>query len=161
MRNPFWRKPDLCIGGESNPYMRRWYVIPRNKWFNIYLHNMLRDDDDRALHDHPWASLSFMLRGSLVEVLPGERRRKLRAGRIVYRGPNFAHRLEVPDSGAWTLFLTGPVVRDWGFHCPKGWRHWRDFTAGPKGETVGRGCGEMDEPIAEPVIWPQPHRRSA
>jgi hypothetical protein len=140
--NPFYRKPDLCIGGEANPYMRRWYVIPRNRWFNIYLHNMLRDDDDRALHDHPWASLSLCLKGSLVEVLSGGRRRKIDRGRIVYRGPSFAHRLEVPAGGAWTLFLTGPVVRDWGFHCPKGWRHWRDFTAGSKGELVGRGCGE-------------------
>ena len=31
---------------------------------------------------------------------------------------------------------------EWGFHCPKGWVHWRDFTAGKDGEIVGKGCGE-------------------
>jgi hypothetical protein len=152
MKNPFWRKPDLCIGGESNPYMRRWYVIPRNKWFNIYLHNILRDDDDRALHDHPWCSLSFMLKGAIVEHYQDRRgdyrTRLLKAPRIVYRGSTFAHRLQLGTGSAWTLFITGRNVRDWGFHCPKGWVHWRDFTSGPKGETIGRGCGEMDDQVS-------------
>jgi hypothetical protein len=40
----------------------------------------------------------------------------------------------------WTLFVTGPRVRSWGFWCAHGWRHWKTFTAGPRGETVGRGC---------------------
>jgi hypothetical protein len=47
------RPPDFVIGGDS-PYMLRWWIIPRNKFFNIYLHRFLRSDDDRALHDHPW-----------------------------------------------------------------------------------------------------------
>lgn len=42
------RKPDLCVGGEVNPYMRRWYVIPRNRLLNIYVHQFMRDDEDRA-----------------------------------------------------------------------------------------------------------------
>jgi hypothetical protein len=48
--------------------MRRWWVIPRNKFFNIYLHHFLHSDDDRALHDHPWWNVSILLRsGSYVE----------------------------------------------------------------------------------------------
>jgi hypothetical protein len=134
--------------------MRRWYVIPRNKWFNIYLHNILRDDDDRALHDHPWCSLSLMLKGSIVEHYQDRRgdykARLLKAPRIVWRGSTFAHRLELATSSAWTLFITGRNVRDWGFHCPGGrWVHWRDFTSGPKGETIGRGCGEMDDQVSQ------------
>ena len=27
----------------------------RNKIFNIYLHQIIRSDDDRALHDHPYS----------------------------------------------------------------------------------------------------------
>lgn len=50
---PFWRAPDFYIGGNANPYLLRWWVIPRNRFFNVYLHKFLRDDDDRALHDHP------------------------------------------------------------------------------------------------------------
>lgn len=47
---------------------------------------------------------------------------------------------EIP---VFSLFFMGPWKRDWGFHCPKGWRHWRDFTKGPHGDDVGAGCGEM------------------
>ncbi|MDZ7823006.1 MAG: hypothetical protein U5K75_02470 [Ahrensia sp.] len=62
--------PDLIIGGAEDPYMRRWFIIPRNRWFNIYLHEIVRSDDDRALHDHPWWSLSLVLDGQMLEVLP-------------------------------------------------------------------------------------------
>src|SRR4051795_4015193 len=69
---PFWREPDFYIGGKVNPYLVRWWVIPRNRFFNVYLHKFLRDDDDRALHDHPWISLSFILRGGYIEHTPGD-----------------------------------------------------------------------------------------
>lgn len=138
------RAPDIQIGGSDNPYMNRWYVIPRNPLFNIYLHQFIRDDEDRALHDHPWASLSWMLKGSLYEhsTLFG---RPICQGAWTFREARFTHRLEVPNAArgkTWTLFITGPRVREWGFHCPKGFVPWRDFTAGAQGETVGRGCGE-------------------
>ena len=32
------------------------------------------------------------------------------------------------SKGAWRLFLTGLVVRERGFYCDWGWRHWREFT---------------------------------
>lgn len=44
-------KPHFVIGNADNPYMLRWFILPRNRLFNIYLHKFLRDDDDRALHD--------------------------------------------------------------------------------------------------------------
>lgn len=142
------RKPNLVIGGDSNPYLRRWFVIPRNRWFNIYLHNIVRSDDDRALHDHPWWNLSIILRGGYLEVIPtpGATTKHVwrGPGSIVARRPKAAHRLVVSPYSApvWTLFITGPRLRAWGFWCPRGWVHWQDFTAGPNGETVGRGCGE-------------------
>ena len=49
-------------------YLRRWYLIPRNPFFNVYLHHFLSSDDDRALHDHPWWFVSVILRGSYIEV---------------------------------------------------------------------------------------------
>lgn len=134
--------PDRVIGGVENPYMLRWFVLPRNRWFNIYLHNIVRSDDDRAEHDHPWISLSLMLRGVMGEYCNG-RFRSISAGSLIYRGAAFKHRLVIPKSGSVvTVFVTGPKVREWGFWCPRGFVHWRDFTAGPNGETVGKGCGE-------------------
>lgn len=143
------RAPDVVIGGHDDPYMRRWWLIPRNRWFNVYLHHFLRSDDDRALHDHPWWNLSILLRGRYVEhtISAGgvNVRTERRAGDLKFRGAASAHRIELADGPCWTLFVTGPRIREWGFHCPQGWRHWRIFTAGPNGETVGRGCGEDDD----------------
>lgn len=145
------RSPDFVIGGLDDPYLIRWWAIPRNRFFNIYLHEIRRSDDDRALHDHPWPNCSILLSGGYVEhsiAAGGIHRQALRAaGSVTVRGPRRAHRLEVvPCLGtAVSLFVTGPVIRHWGFHCPRaGWRHWKDFTGGPNGETVGRGCGEID-----------------
>lgn len=136
------RDADFVIGGRDNPYMFRWWVIPRNRFFNIYLHHIVRSDDDRALHDHPWVSLSRCLAGEMQE-LDANGVRTVRAGQWRLRGPRYAHRLVVADGAScWTLFITGPRLREWGFYCPQGWVHWQDFTAGKNGELVGRGCGE-------------------
>lgn len=153
------RAPDFQIGGAENPYCNRWWVIPRNRWFNIYLHQFVRDDDDRALHCHPWPNCSILLRGTYREILFAERpkpnkplpatiEKQRQRWRPVFRRGSTAHRIVLPriadaPTSCWSLFLTGPVVRSWGFWCPKGrWVHWRDFTAGDRGEIVGQGCGE-------------------
>lgn len=141
------RAPDFIIGGAERPYLRRWFVIPRNRLFNVYLHNFLRSDDDRALHDHPWANASILLRGSYVEhtIAAGgiNHRRELRAGdwRIRPSG-KFAHRVELTDGPCWTLFITGPRYRAWGFHCERGWVHWQAFTATDDRGAVGKGCAQ-------------------
>lgn len=126
-------------------YMRRWFVVRRNRFLNVYLHHVLRSDDDRALHDHPWPSVSIMLWGAMGEVYKGrygEAYRAIAERRIVWRGARFAHRLVLPEHslGAITLFITGPRIRSWGFYCPKGWRHWREFTTPDDSSSIGRGC---------------------
>lgn len=132
---PFCRRPpDEIIGPPDDPYMRRWHLIPRNRWLNIYLHNVVRSDDARALHDHPWASLSIILRGGYCDITP-DGARHYRRGSIIARSARHSHRLEVFAGGAWTLFITGRRVRDWGFDCPEGWIPWQWH------EERG-GCGE-------------------
>ncbi|HRI88100.1 MAG TPA: hypothetical protein PK869_07545 [Candidatus Hydrogenedentes bacterium] len=147
------REPDYLIGGAENPYMRRWWLLPRNRFFNVYLHHIVRDDDDRALHDHPWWSFSLMLAGALLEHYrrpsftgwhDTQRLRRLSQGAMTFRSARFAHRLSVMSGGgAWTLFITGPRIREWGFHCPQGWKHWKDFTGyrfSGDSSVVGPGC---------------------
>lgn len=143
------RPPDHVIGGEANPYLRRWHITPRGDGPAVYLHHFLRSDDDRALHDHPWPSIGLLLQGAYTEHLPGGERQLVRAGDLISREAQTAHRVELlrdgpdgPERPVWTLFVTGPRVREWGFHCPQGWVHWRDFTAGEAGELVGRGCDQ-------------------
>lgn len=141
------RPPSYVIGSTDNPYLRRWWLIPRNPWFNIYLHQFLRDDDDRALHDHPWVWCSIILRGRYIEhtIHAGgiHRHVEYQTGTVRVNRPTFAHRLALhPGESAWTLFITGPRVREWGFHCPSaGWVHWQAFTSSD-GREVGKGCDQ-------------------
>jgi hypothetical protein len=162
------RAPDFEVGGKVDPYLRRWFVVPRNRWFNVYLHQFLRDDDDRALHDHPWFWCSILLRGGYVEQTidagGAHRHRRRYAPSMKISSPWRAHRVELfpvwwtiddfdaacdahgtpadmAKAPAWTLFITGPRIRDWGFHCPlQGWIPWQRFTAADDSGAIGPGC---------------------
>ncbi len=46
-RHIYTRNPDITIGGKDHPYLERWWIIPRNRVFNIYLHQFWRSDDDQ------------------------------------------------------------------------------------------------------------------
>lgn len=145
-RNPY----GFTIGGDENPYLRRWFVTPRGEGCATFLHQFLRDDDNRALHDHPWHSVSIILSGGYIDHTPdGAFLRS--AGDVLMREPLSRHRVELLRAEndapvvSWTLFLVGPRVREWGFWCPDGgserFVHWKDFTTGEHGERIGAGCG--------------------
>jgi hypothetical protein len=137
----------------------RWRLLPHNRVFNIYLHRFMRDDDERALHDHPWPSVSFILAGGYWEYLPRDGGREFMPGStlhpagalvalwrapgaIVFRRPITAHRIAIPtDRQVWTLFIVGPRVRDWGFRCPQGFVPWRHYTKN-NGAEIGKGCDQ-------------------
>ena len=133
----FKRPPDLVVGDPDDPYLRRWWLIPRNRWFNVYLHNILRSDESRDLHDHPWPSVSVTLKGLYYEVVlayfMGFKREEIERrglGSVVTRKPSTLHRVLLggaPPTPAWTLFITGPRVREWGFHTSKGWVHNKEY----------------------------------
>lgn len=137
------RPPDFVIGGRENPYLLRWWVIPRNRFFNVYVHCFLRSDDDRARHTHPWLfNLSWLLRDGYREWLTDTDFVDRTAPAAKFRFGAAAHRIELTRGPCWTLFVTGPRVRQWGFLCPRGFVHWKQFTApGNQGE-IGQGCGE-------------------
>jgi hypothetical protein len=137
------REPDFIIGGRERPYLRRHWLIPRNPLFNVYVHEFLRSDDDRALHTHPWmVNASWLLAGSYIEhtARPNCDRIVVRvAGDWKVRWGASPHRIEL-RAPCWTLFMTGPRVREWGFLCPKGFVHWKRFTAPTDKGSIGAGC---------------------
>lgn len=111
--------------------MERWWRVPRNWATNVYFHIVRRSDDDRALHDHPWFSISIVLRGGYWEhtIAAGGVHHKVwcSPGLIRFRpSGRQAHRLElavdsVGEIAARTIFVTGPVLRRWGFHDTRRW----------------------------------------
>lgn len=178
------REPDFIVG-RDNPagaYLLRWYLTPWRGWQsavraraeaeptrrhravaalanllpNLYLHAFLRDDDDRALHDHPSWAVSWLLHGAYIEhtIAAGgvHHRRVYRAGDCRILPTRHAHRVELLRDPAppltpetvlvcWSLFLFGPTVRERGFHCPqRGWVHWREFSAADDRGAIGPGC---------------------
>lgn len=144
------RDPDQIVGPDGAPYMLRWILWRRFYLGGIYLHEFHHDDDDRALHDHPWLSVSIMLDGEVREVYAkgdmdsrDPRRhsaRLFRAGDVIFRGTGMAHRVELLTTTALTLFFVGPHIKEWGFFCPKGWRHWREYADPADPNKIGRGC---------------------
>lgn len=125
------RNPDFVIGPPGEPYLIRWWLIPRNPLCNIYAHLILRSDDDRALHDHPWGFISIILRGNYAEWRTdklGEYRWHYIAGDVLLRSPRTLHRIAIdPQRSALSLVITGPRIRQWGFQTKDGWVHWQQY----------------------------------
>lgn len=103
-------------------FMRR-YKILLTRWGNVYLHEILRSDEDRCLHDHPWSFVTIILWGGYREQMRlGTFWR--RPGRLLVRPALTAHRIEV-DRPAWSLVVVGPKWRRWGFFTSRGWEAFR------------------------------------
>lgn len=137
MINLKWRKADQVIGDN---YLHRWHLLRNPGVRNLYAHWYLGSDDDRALHDHPWASWSILLWGNLFEVTEQSEKR---IWPLIpkFRSAEYSHRLVLKSQRALTLFYTGKKTREWGFHCPHGWVHWTQFTDAD-GNQTGAGCGD-------------------
>ena len=43
------REPDFIIGGAEDPYIRRWWLKRERESGSMYLHQIIRDDDDLSL----------------------------------------------------------------------------------------------------------------
>lgn len=104
-----WNEP---LGVKECPYAYRWVL---NLGFvSFRIHHFLRSDDKRHFHDHGWWFLTFVLKGSYVDVSP-DGRDALSFGSIRYRKATHMHYVEVPPTGVWTFLITGPAHRNWGF----------------------------------------------
>ena len=109
-------------------YMERWWLlnpydqethIVKHKWFpwSIRIHHILREDYDRALHDHPWNARTFILHGWYREVREedGEWIRRCAGDTARLNFGEFHAIREVSDGGVWTLFITSRFQGSWGF----------------------------------------------
>ena len=139
------RPPDFTIGGAASPTMHRWWVLPRNDFFNVYLHLIVDDDADRELHDHRGLNLSFVLDGrhGYVELLPADPanpagptvRHARPRGSLTLRRATDPHRVVLyrdedgDQEPALSLFVMVLPGQEWGFYCPQGWVPWQRYLA--------------------------------
>ena len=132
------RYKDIHDPATGELYLRRFYLTPKGDWWRkhlpgVFLHNIVRSDYDRELHDHPWAwAVSLILAGGYTEirreasVMPNGFR-FFGPLQCMFRGPgclNFIrgstfHRICLLPSrpSVWSLFVVGPRddSRTWGF----------------------------------------------
>lgn len=132
-------------GRDTGPYLIRWAI--NTPLFGIKLHHILRSDEDRDLHDHPWSFLSMILWGGYwehqaefvfgnprfdyrdsVSGRPSTVRRWHGPGSILWRPAPSPHRLELPaGASTWTLVITSAKKREWGFRTVCGWIPWTEY----------------------------------
>ncbi|TXH46485.1 MAG: hypothetical protein E6Q97_29530 [Desulfurellales bacterium] len=134
----------------EHPYLLRVWLSPMvlmddgrpESGSSILLHHIIRADDDGALHDHPWDFTTTILSGGYREKLPlfwghknGEGDGPEQFSRADWwidanlsRGAQCLHMIERVQPDTWTLVMTGPRIREWGFH-PAGqpWQSWREY----------------------------------
>jgi len=123
-------KPDLIVEAEGRVYLTRWWLLPKNPLFNIYLHKFTGSDEP-TLHDHPWVSVSYVLEGVMFEHFK-IRGRACGARNWYFRKHTLLHYLEmVDDQPVWTLFFTGPKCRRWCFLTKTGKVDAREYKGRP------------------------------
>lgn len=129
-------RPCKIITYDGQDILRRYHLLELPGGMTLVLHQFVRSDPDRGLHDHPWSfGASFVLAGGYFE-------RRVSAfdgpvgkdkaqvpiqetwfapGRFnTFNGEDY-HRVFVPTGqDAWTLFLSGPRIKTWGFLKCKG-----------------------------------------
>lgn len=108
-----WREP---LGLPQCPYLYRWMVETR--FGSLRIHHWHSSDDDRAFHDHPWWFLTFVVKGGYTDVSP-EGEDEVNAPALRFRRALHQHTVKVHPGGAWTILITGPEKRMWGFWVKK------------------------------------------
>jgi len=104
-----WGKP---LGLPQCPYVYRWRFECRLG--SVRVHHWIAQDDPRAFHDHPWWFVTFVVKGGYTDRNPGGDDH-LRAPAVRYREALHRHTVVPDPGGAWTVLITGPRSRVWGF----------------------------------------------
>lgn len=135
----------------TSPYLVRWSLwLPFG--LSLKLHQIVRADDDRCAHDHPWWMLRIILWGGYTEqhgpdhtISHRKPWRPWAPWRIYFCGATFRHRiLALPTGSSWTLALMGGKRREWGFYTKAGWIPWRAFVSNTR-ETRVMWCDDSAE----------------
>ena len=90
------------------------YILVKNRFFNIYLHQLYAPAWHPECHDHPWGFVAVLLKRGYLEQV-GEKTYRRRVGSILFRPATFAHNVITPFGTSWSVIFTTPKSREWGF----------------------------------------------
>lgn len=128
-------------------YMDRFWLTPDPKAdaeqsISARLHRILRADSDEAMHDHPFDTVTLILAGGYVELVPKDQAQSptldnnefvshlRRPGDVIFRRATDRHRIIAvapKPYESWSMFVCGPWKQDWGFYTPEGKVFWRKY----------------------------------
>lgn len=127
-------------------YMNRWWLFnptpPKNdgagrQWEDlpsVRIHHILRADEGRDPHNHPWAARSIVLAGWYRERRDEGVITRREGDTFEIGADTFHHIEEVSPGGVWTMFISGPWQHVWGFRTPEGFVPWREYLGVPDGQ---------------------------
>lgn len=116
-------KKHKTITRNGQPLLIRWNLF-ECRYFSIKIHKLIGSDPS-CQHDHPWAFLTFLMRGGYVEYNQKGSKVYSRFS-LLYRPANYLHSLQIHQP-VWTFVITFKKTRQWGFLTPKGWVAWFNF----------------------------------
>ena len=110
----------------------RRYRLLSTPWFNIYIHNILKSDEDSDMHDHPFDFTSVILSGAYYEnfATPPEfeiNSKAYYAGDVIEHKAEDVHKITLLSKEVWTLVFTSGRNRMWGYHTDRGWLNHKDY----------------------------------
>ena len=97
---------------EINEVFYRFQLL-KSRFGNVYLHRLVAPISHPQSHDHPWDFVAIILWGGYWEEFRGYNKWR-RAGTILHRKATDSHNV-VCTKPNWSLVITGPKKRDWGF----------------------------------------------
>ena len=110
-------------------HFRRWRFLEL-PFFRVYLHNILKADEDKHEHDHPWSFYSLILKGGYTEALTLDVWGPFKSyllehgvGSIIHRKAKDSHQIRSlkNDKPVWSLVFAYGFERPWGYNTEAGW----------------------------------------
>lgn len=105
----------------------RRYRLLQTPWFAIYIHQILRSDEDLDPHDHPWDFTSVILEGAYHEDswypphFDTMQSNDYYSGDVIEHKAVDAHKLRLISKEVWTLVFVSGRSRYWGYQTKAGW----------------------------------------
>ena len=96
----------------STHYLTRWTLIVFG--YSIRLHHWIASDVGPHFHDHPFSFISILFKGHYTNHTPTGSK-FIKAPSVWWGSGEKQHRLEIPETGAWTILLCSRPYRKWGF----------------------------------------------
>jgi hypothetical protein len=92
----------------------------------LYLHKILKEDEDEHPHDHPWNFFSLILKGGYVESVNHLFHHR-KPGSISYKKAEEYHKVLRLFSTTYSLALVFGKKRTWGYRVGDGWVDFKTY----------------------------------